>query len=206
MKLGISPLLLFYNVHYTYTWSFLNISSVVLNGGVKVRFTTEVLWTNYHYIFIFLSIIAFLSLIIGRYNISTIIKSTIISSIFFYGMITVVLLFIIQEDLYREEVMFDALEENYQKRAEQTFLPPNQMKLVAASSIFDKESIEIWAANYSKSNPFHGDLQFIFYKGKEKKKIDVYENINLKPSEKKKVANFTADEEYDYYEYYFIPE
>lgn len=128
------------------------------------------------------------------------------SSIFFYGMITIVLLYFIQEDLYREEVMLDVLEENYQKRAEQTFIPPEQTKLVAASSIFDGESIEIWAANYSNKNQFHGNLQFIFYKGKESKKIEVYENLTLKPSEKKKVANFTVDEDYDYYEYYFIPD
>ena len=171
-----------------------------------MRFSSDLLWTDTHNILFLLIFIAITALIIGRYKIWTIIKSTFVSFFIFSVMLTAALLFFAQERLYREEVMIDVLDENYEEKQKAKDPFNKYPEMVAAVSTFsdkDESIIEIWAANYNEEKTFKGDLRILFYKDNEIKDTKTYK-ITIGPEEKKQIETFESDKGFTHYKYFFI--
>lgn len=164
--------------------------------------TADMFFSKWHLITLVMIIIAFVSLIIGRYDKRTILRSGGGAILTLYIITTIPIATLTYQENTIQNQMLGALDRIHEE---------NGQELVAMHGSFrddDSYDIRIFAGNYSSTETFHGTVTVTLFNEK-KESIDVltYEDVTLTPGEKKQIDQFTTyDDETDTFNFRFLPE
>lgn len=170
----------------------------------------EIFFSKWHLITIVAIAVAWISLWLGGYGRKAMLKSGIGATIFLYIIALIPLAVTIHDKEYVAKRMTSQLDHHYALRVEQSLgkeLSDIDQLAAFASSRRDDDSYTtyIFAGNYSESFSFSGSLDILIYdkQGKELHK-EKYEQIVLKPGEKKKIDQFYSLRDASNYQYRFV--
>lgn len=157
----------------------------------------EMFISPWHLIVIVLALIAFIGLIKGGYDRKTVLRSTGLSTLAFYFILTIPIGLITQESLYKEETMLTDLDQNFEDKKAGSELQSFEDYIVVHAGAYKNEDdadIEIYAGNYHESQTFNGQITlFVYDKNDEEVFTETYKNVTLGPGEKKKLdTSFTS--------------
>lgn len=165
----------------------------------------EMFLSPWHLIVVVLALIAFIGLIKGGYDRRTVLRSTGLSTLVFYFILTIPIGLITQESLYKEETMLTDLDQNFvdKKAGSQLQSLKDYVVLhVGAYKNEDDADIVVYAGNYHESQAFNGHITlFVYDKNDEEVFTEMYRDITLAPGEKKKLDTSFTSQPMDTYRY-----
>ena len=166
----------------------------------------EMFFSRWHLIAVVLIVIAWIGLIVGKYERKTVIRSGLSAAVIFYAFITIPVIMFSSQDQKIEEQMLAHLEDNVQLIQADYPNEPNIVAAAAGTSRYkrDRYDLYVYAGNYSSDKPFEGDLTLTLLdsSGDVLETIEI-ENIKLEPGEKKRVRKTIIYEDMDSYNYRF---
>lgn len=162
--------------------------------------------SKWHLIALVLTVIAWMGLIVGKYDRKTVLRSGLGTAAFFYAIVTLPVVLIGSEDQLNEELLLAHLEDNYQLML--THEPDATDLLVAAAGTNrykqDRYNLYIYAGNYSSDKTFEGSLTIdLLDSSGEVMETYKIEHVELDPGEKKRVRKTTIWEDMERYTYRF---
>lgn len=156
-----------------------------------MKFYPEMLFSPWHIIAIGLTCIAFIALIAGGYERKTILRSSGLSFLFFYGVSLLTTGIFMQEQKYIEEVMLTRLDERYEEIKHQQHAPPYDSIIITVGGFLDDDQdarLVIYSGNYHETQPFHGDIHVeAFEVDGERFYEETFRNVTLAPGERKQI-------------------
>lgn len=157
----------------------------------------EMFLSPWHLIVLVMVLIAFIGLMMGGYDRKTVLRSTGISALVFYFILTIPIGLVTQESLYKEETMIQGLDQRYKdKQSNDQLGEANDYVItyVGAYKNEDDADIVVYAGNYHESQTFNGHIKVYLYDHDDEEVfIKTYEGVTLKPGEKKKLeSTFTS--------------
>lgn len=167
----------------------------------------EMFMSKWHLAAVPLILIAWAGLLIGKYDRKTVLKSGVISSLFFYAAITLPIMAATHDEKKVEALMLGVLDRNYESALGRD--PDNQHIVTAALGAFPDDGlyqIRIYAGNYSSERTFHGSLKVMLKDNSELVlKEYFFEDLVIKPGEKIQVEKSIYHAEFDKYSFQFSP-
>ncbi|AWP30639.1 hypothetical protein AWU65_08210 [Paenibacillus glucanolyticus] len=157
----------------------------------------EMFLSPWHLIVLLMVLIAFIGLIMGGYDKKTVLRSTGLSALIFYFMLTIPIGLITQESLYKEETMIQSLDQRYEDKQANGQLHGTQDYVIAYVGAYKNEDdadIVVYAGNYHATQTFSGHIRVYLYDSEDEEVfIKTYEGVTLEPGEKKKLdSTFTS--------------
>ncbi|MCM3782527.1 hypothetical protein M3231_06050 [Neobacillus mesonae] len=161
----------------------------------------EMFFSPWHLIVVVMVFIAFIGLVVGKYDRRTILKSTGLSALVIYFIVTIPVGLIVQESSYKEEKIIEALDqEHVEQRANLNYAATDGISLyVGAFEDDDSSEIIVYAGNYGSEN-FTGSIN-VMVSDEEFKELlnETYEDIELRPGQKKEIDSFYTTQPMDTY-------
>ena len=99
-------------------------------GAGPMNIYPELFLSPWHLIALSLTLIAFIALVVGGYERKTILRSSAMSFLFFYGISLLVTGSLTQEQKYIEEVMLERLDQRYEDTIKDVTLAPGERKQI----------------------------------------------------------------------------
>ncbi|MEK6994002.1 hypothetical protein [Paenibacillus sp. FSL K6-1566] len=163
----------------------------------------EMFLSPWHLIVLLFVLIAWVGLMIGRYDRKTILRSTGLTALVFYFIVTIPVGLITQDSLYKQETMLAELDQSFAEQKEKSSLMSVQdhiMVYVGAYKNDDGADILVYAGNYHSSETFTGNIKVSVYdKDKEDVFAKTYEHVTLAPGEKKELDTTYTSQPMDTY-------
>lgn len=165
----------------------------------------EMFLSPWHLIVLLFVLIAWVGLMIGRYDRKTILRSTGLTALVFYFIVTIPVGLITQDSLYKQETMQAKLDQRFEEKKEKSSLTSLQdhiMVHVGAYGGKDDTDILVYAGNYHSSETFTGYIKVTVYDMNEEEVFtETYESVTLAPGEKEKLDTTYTSQPMDTYQY-----
>src|SRR5699024_2207017 len=159
---------------------------------------TELLFSNWTYIAIAFTVFACIGLILGRYNQKEIIGTTIRIAVFSYIIVTIVAGIFMYDDVFYKRDMIADMDDIHEEEGKDQFI---YLKYYTDEEK-DESTVKIYAGNYT-DEPYEGDITVITKEKGDKSDRKVYEDVSLKPNEKKEIDSYKDTFNEGKYYYYF---
>ncbi|HIS28978.1 MAG TPA: hypothetical protein IAA78_05920 [Candidatus Avamphibacillus intestinigallinarum] len=159
---------------------------------------TELLFSNWTYIAIAFTVFACIGLILGRYNQKEIIGTTIKIAVFSYIIVTIVAGIFMYDDVFYKRDMIADMDDIHEEEGKDQFI---YLKYYTDEEK-DESTVKIYAGNYT-DEPYEGDITVITKEKGDKSDRKVYEDVSLKPNEKKEIDSYKDTFNEGKYYYYF---
>lgn len=159
---------------------------------------TELLFSNWTYIAIAFTVFACIGLILGRYNQKEIIGTTIKIAVFSYIIVTIVAGIFMYDDVFYKRDMIADMDDIHEEEGKDQFI---YLKYYTDEEK-DESTVKVYAGNYT-DEPYEGDITVITKEKGDKSDRKVYEDVSLKPNEKKEIDSYKDTFNEGKYYYYF---
>lgn len=159
---------------------------------------TELLFSNWTYIAIAFTVFACIGLILGKYNQKEIIGTTIKIAVFSYIIVTIVAGIFMYDDVFYKRDMIADMDDIHEEEGKDQFI---YLKYYTDEEK-DESTVKIYAGNYT-DEPYEGDITVITKEKGDKSDRKVYEDVSLKPNEKKEIDSYKDTFNEGKYYYYF---
>jgi cadmium resistance protein CadD (predicted permease) len=165
---------------------------------------SDIFISKWHLISVACTLIALIGLWLGKYDRKTIIKSGIISAVFFYLWITFPVAVYTFDDIRAHNRMVRELDKNYEKDLARE---PRNIMTAAMGTFYDdgSDNISIYVGNYSSKSTFRGSMKMTMVdKDNQVVKELVFKDLVIEPGEKTRVAKTVSSVKIDKYNYQFF--
>ena len=159
---------------------------------------TELLFSNWTYIAIAFTVFACIGLILGRYNQKEIIGTTIKIAVFSYIIVTIVAGIFMYDNVFYKRDMIADMDDIHEEEGKDQFI---YLKYYTDEEK-DESTVKVYAGNYT-DEPYEGDITVITKEKGDKSDRKVYEDVSLKPNEKKEIDSYKDTFNEGKYYYYF---
>ena len=159
---------------------------------------TELLFSNWTYIAIAFTVFACIGLILGKYNQKEIIGTTIKIAVFSYIIVTIVAGIFMYDDVFYKRDMIADMDDIHEEEGKDQVI---YLKYYTDEEK-DESTVKIYAGNYT-DEPYEGDITVITKEKGDKSDRKVYEDVSLKPNEKKEIDSYKDTFNEGKYYYYF---
>ena len=159
---------------------------------------TELLFSNWTYIAIAFTVFACIGLILGKYNQKEIIGTTIKIAVFSYIIVTIVAGIFMYDDVFYKRDMIADMDDIHEEEGKDQFI---YLKYYTDEEK-DESTVKVYAGNYT-DEPYEGDITVITKEKGDKSDRKVYEDVSLKPNEKKEIDSYKDTFNEGKYYYYF---
>ncbi|NMO94510.1 hypothetical protein [Paenibacillus lemnae] len=162
----------------------------------------EMFLSPWHSAVIILGLIAWIAMMVGGYDRKTVLKSTGMSLLAFYGIVTFMVVVISQEGKYVEEKMTTAIDERYEEIKDKLQYSEAPGVLAHVGAFSDEDGGTKWviyAGNYS-SQPFTGTLEIVVTDEDKQELLEkTYRDVSLEPGEKKEIDSVFTSKDIEQY-------
>ena len=159
---------------------------------------TELLFSNWTYIAIAFTVFACIGLILGRYNQKEIIGTTIKIAVFSYIIVTIVAGIFMYDNVFYKRDMIADMDDIHEEEGKDQFI---YLKYYTDEEK-DESTVKVYAGNYT-DEPYEGDITVITKEKGDKSDRKIYEDVSLKPNEKKEIDSYKDTFNEGKYYYYF---
>ena len=159
---------------------------------------TELLFSNWTYIAIAFTVFACIGLILGKYNQKEIIGTTIKIAVFSYIIVTIVAGIFMYDDVFYKRDMIADMDDIHEEEGKDQFI---YLKYYTDEEK-DESTVKVYAGNYT-DEPYEGDITVITKEKGDKSDRKIYEDVSLKPNEKKEIDSYKDTFNEGKYYYYF---
>jgi len=167
----------------------------------------EMFVSPWHLIVVFFALIAGVGLMIGKYDRKTVLRSTGLSALVFYFIVTIPVGLITQDSLYKQETMQTKLDQRFEELKEKSSLSSVQDHIIVYVGAYggkEDTDILVYAGNYHSSETFTGDIKVTVYDMNEEEVFtETYEQVTLAPGEKKKLDSTYTSQPMNTYQYLY---
>ena len=159
---------------------------------------TELLFSNWTYIAIAFTVFACIGLILGKYNQKEIIGTTIKIAVFSYIIVTIVAGIFMYDNVFYKRDMIADMDDIHEEEGKDQFI---YLKYYTDEEK-DESTVKVYAGNYT-DEPYEGDITVITKEKGDKSDRKIYEDVSLKPNEKKEIDSYKDTFNEGKYYYYF---
>lgn len=168
----------------------------------------EMFISKWHLLAVGLIIIAWIGLIIGKYDRRTLLRSGAGATLLLYIIVTIPIASITYDEINIENFMLDELDKNYS--LSRAGGPSNPHILTAAIGAFpdgDTYDLRIYVGNYSPNTMFRGSVKLTLMDAANKVlKEYTYSDLVIEPGKKIRVEKSQLRDKVEHYNYNFYPE
>ncbi|WP_054958066.1 hypothetical protein [Paenibacillus dakarensis] len=170
----------------------------------------EMFLSIWHLAVLIFVLIAFIAMVVGGYDKRTILRSTGGSLIIFYIIVTIPVALFTEQSLYQKDTMISGLDQRFEENKEMissTSALESYIKVhigAFQAKDEDRSKVLVYAGNYHESESYSGSLYVVLvdHDGNEVF-AKTYEEITLKPGEKKEIESTFTTQPMDTFRYNF---
>ncbi|PAV30576.1 hypothetical protein CIL05_05600 [Virgibacillus profundi] len=168
-----------------------------------MEFYPEMFLSKWHLIVIFFTVIAFVSLLIGKYPKKVVVKSTFLAFIVFYIMATIPIAAITYDSEKREEYITAGLNDVYEHNKGLD----NDHLVVFVGGFEDDDgdlTVKVFIKNFHQEKSFDGIVRVaILDENREVITEETYTDVSLKAGEQKEIDPYLTDDSFEQFQYIF---
>ena len=171
-----------------------------------MEFYPEMFLSKWHFIVIFFTVIAFVSLLIGKYPRKVVIKSTFSAFIVFYIIATIPIAAIYYDSEKRDEYITAGLQDVYEHNRGLV----NDHLVVFVGGFEDSDgdlTVKVFVKNFDQEKTFDGIVHVaILDENKEVIEEETYSDVTLKAGEQKEIDAYLSGDSFEEFQYLFEKE